>query len=301
MPRTTDMAWVLLLALLSSAVSARGDEASGERVLHRFDWQQLKADGELKSGEVVTVDGQDQPVLHFVGDGMPHTWEVFTLSAPGVTRPQYALVGKIKYQDVTGDGYLEMWNYFGDEPYFSRTLAPAGGLAKISGSSDWREVTVPFHAGKGLTPDRISLKFVVPGGGEVWLSSLALQEYDEHYMHEPSGLHPGAWWDDAGGGMVGGILGSLLGCLGALVGVLAGRRAARPLVMGLMWFAVALGTGLLIAGLVALAFSQPYAVYYPLLLCGIVTTLVFGLLLPNVRHRYQMLELRKMESLDAPG
>jgi hypothetical protein len=55
----------------------------------------------------------------------------------------------------------------------------------------------------------------------------------------------------------------------------------------------------LVAGLVAVSLSQPYAVYYPLLLCGAIFVLVLGLNYRTVRRRFEEIELRKMESMDA--
>ena len=53
------------------------------------------------------------------------------------------------------------------------------------------------------------------------------------------------------------------------------------------------------AGLYAWLTSQPYAVYYPLLLCGLLAVLVPGALLVPLRRRYQQLELRRMRAMDA--
>ena len=109
---------------------------------------------------------------------------------------------------------------------------------------------------------------------------------------------PGAWWDDRTGGMIGGILGSGVGLLGALIGTLGGVGIARRLVLGLMTAAFLAGLLLLGAGVAALVYSQPYAVWYPLLLTGILCSSIMGGLLPVLRRRYEQLELRKMTSMD---
>ena len=55
----------------------------------------------------------------------------------------------------------------------------------------------------------------------------------------------------------------------------------------------------LVAGVIALALGQPYAVYYPLLLGGIILTAVCGGIRPGLRHGYEQRELRRMAAMDA--
>jgi len=48
----------------------------------------------------------------------------------------------------------------------------------------------------------------------------------------------------------------------------------------------------------AVATAQPYAVYYSLLLIGIILVVVFGKMRGNLSARYEQLELKKMQSMD---
>ena len=60
-----------------------------------------------------------------------------------------------------------------------------------------------------------------------------------------------------------------------------------------------LGAAAAILGVLALSGGQPYAVYYPLLLLGTIST-VLGLWLPrSMNKRYEAWELRRMQALDA--
>ena len=53
------------------------------------------------------------------------------MEAPAVTGDSYAITGKVAYEGVEGDGYLEMWSVFPDgSRYFSRTLDDAGPLGE---------------------------------------------------------------------------------------------------------------------------------------------------------------------------
>jgi uncharacterized membrane protein HdeD (DUF308 family) len=53
-----------------------------------------------------------------------------------------------------------------------------------------------------------------------------------------------------------------------------------------------------VAGAVAWTRGQPYAVYYPLLLVGGISAVVFTTTLPALRKRYEARELRRMRALD---
>jgi hypothetical protein len=111
----------------------------------------------------------------------------------------------------------------------------------------------------------------------------------------------GSWWSPQQIGLIGGIGGSVIGCFGALLGLLASKGKARTFVLATMKIFIALGILLTIAGFVAVVSSQPYAVWYALLLPGVILTLVFSLTLPSIQRRYDELEIRRMTSVDAMG
>jgi hypothetical protein len=58
------------------------------------------------------------------------------------------------------------------------------------------------------------------------------------------------------------------------------------------------GLASLAVGLVALALDQPYAVWYPLLLMGVLDPVLAFSLLPSARRRFEEIELRRMRALD---
>ena len=111
-------------------------------------------------------------------------------------------------------------------------------------------------------------------------------------------LASGQWWDDRTAGLVGGIAGTVLGCLGGLIGMLAGVGKAREFVMLLTAAIVLAGVACLALAIVALLQTQPYCVYYPLLLLGGLSVLVMGPLRQTLRRRYQHLELRRIAAMD---
>ncbi len=53
--------------------------------------------------------------------------------------------------------------------------------------------------------------------------------------------------------------------------------------------------------MVALVLSQPYAVYYPPLLSGILMTILPIATIRRIRKQYEQIELRKMKAMDGVG
>jgi hypothetical protein len=101
------------------------------------------------------------------------------------------------------------------------------------------------------------------------------------------------------GGWIGGIGGACLGLIGALIGVLGSRPKYIGVASAVMLVTIVAGFALLVVGMVAVCLHQPYAVYYPLLLSGLLT---MGLLIPlffYARRLRQQNELRKMRAMDA--
>jgi hypothetical protein len=255
--------------------------------------------GEIREGIILKIDHTGQ---------RHQRTELLTIENPGITRPVYALMGEVAYENVKGKGYIEMMNHFpGGKSFFSRTLAPSGPMAVLKGTSGWRKFMLPFFTNRGdpgfvkqsLRPERLTISVALPEGGIAFLSSLHLIQFQEN--ENPFALfseHAGHWWSDRTGGLIGGIYGTIIGCLGGLIGLLAGRGKAKNFVLGLMKVLVFIGAAGTAFGVYALSRSQPYAVYYPLLLGGGITALLFGALLGNVRKRYEERELRKMHAAD---
>jgi len=109
------------------------------------------------------------------------------------------------------------------------------------------------------------------------------------------------WFDpNQFGAWYGSIAGSLGGLMGGVVGVLAGtlvpRGKGRRFLLGLMVTFVVLGIAQFAFGMYALAMGQPYGIWYGPVLCGAVTTIVVGTLIPVIRARYREAEVRRVEA-----
>ena len=169
-----------------------------------------------------------------------------------------------------------------------------GPLKSLKGSSDWRRFVIPFSSKEGGPPPaRLDLNVVLPGRGTVYLGSLRLVQYGP--AEDPAAT-TGQWWDGRFPGLFGGILGSLVGCLGALIGWLTSTGKARRVALGATKFMMLLGVLALIAGGIALGQSQPYAVFYPLLLIGGLCATLPAALFGSIRKRYEEMELRTMRA-----
>lgn len=271
-----------------------------EELLREISWAELKKAGQLPGAEIFS--GQppaptDQLKIENHQDA-PQAVTLLVLDDPGITQAQYAVTGQVRCESVQGKGYLELWSHFPDgSRAFSRTLARSGLLQDLEGSSAWRPFSLPFSlAGRTDRPSRLVVNVVLPGRGTVYLGPLRLAQYADD--QDPLRV-AGQWWREQTAGMVGGILGSVLGCLGGLVGGLSGMGKARRLVLGLMATTCALGVVSLAVGVVALICRQPYAVWFPPLMVGVLATVIMGGLLPSVRRRYEELELRRIAAADA--
>jgi hypothetical protein len=263
-------------------VSWEGDAA--EKKLREISWTALRDQGALVEGSRVLSDGSLALASKESGLGVT----LVELGSPGITRDRYVVRGRIRYRGVVSDGYLEMWNVFGDgSRYFTRTLEDSGPLQKIAGDSEWRDFGLYFDATGGKAPvEKLIVGLVLPGAGEVSISNMTLVELD--------GALPG---EDAG--FWGGIAGGALGLFGALLGTLAGAGRARTFVLAAMKTLMAAGAVGLGLGIYALSRSAPYDTYYPLLLLSAITLAVPAFSFSGVRKRYEEVELQRMRALDA--
>jgi hypothetical protein len=264
---------------------SRREGAAAEKTLREISWVALRDQGNLAEGLRVQPDGSVSLVSE-AGRGLSLT--LAEIANPGITRDRYVVRGRVRYRGVVGEGYLEMWNLFGDGGrYFTRTLGDSGPLQKVSGSSEWRDFGLYFDAtGAAAPPEKLVIGLVLPGEGEVAISNMTLAELDSATPEE----NPGRW---------GGIAGGILGVVGAVLGSLAGAGRARTFVLAALKVLMVAGVAGLALGIVTVVRNGPYQVYYPLLLISSVALAVPAFCLPGVRKRYEELELRRMRALDA--
>ncbi len=161
------------------------EPASTDRTVSKFDWAKLEAEGQLLGGELVTVDGRAWLKVENTSATPLHV-KLMEIDTPDVTAARYAISGTVRYENVEGAGYLELWSVFPpDQPsgkdrrFFSRTMGSPGSnpMSQISGTSGSRPFTLPFdRTGLDEVPVRLEFGLVLPGRGTVFVGSLALTE-----------------------------------------------------------------------------------------------------------------------------
>lgn len=105
------------------------------------------------------------------------------------------------------------------------------------------------------------------------------------------------WFNPQWSFLPGTLLGGLGGpALGILAGVLAPQGKARTLVYGVNCFLTLAGIVMLVLGLIALLTGQPYAIWYALLLPGVMGTCLFGSAFWIIGQRYRQAEMRQMQA-----
>jgi len=260
--------------------------------------------GPLQAEELVqTVSFAEEPLTITASPG-EQARMLIEIADPGISLPVYALKGQIRYEDVEGDGFLQMDNHFGElGTFFTKTMAPTGPLGKISGSSDWRAFILPFYSNSGdqavdapPLPEKLTLTLFLPGSGTVSIGDVGLYQYTAG--EDPLQM-TGEWFGGRTAGLLGAVGGTLLGLWGAVIGIVASRGKARRLVLGSAYAMLGIGVLCLIGGVVALGMGQPYAVYYTLFLFGIILVAVIATIRRGLAKRYEELELKRMQSMDA--
>ena len=271
---------VAVVAVIAILLAIRTPAAAGEPVLE-IDWTATPP----ASGSV--VDGAAQVAAGAEGGTFP----LISLVPPDLGTVGYAIKGQVRYMDVAGQGYLEMWSTLADgDRYFSRTLAADGAMAALTGSSDWRSFELPFFLQGATSPQRLEINVVLPGEGTVAVGKLSLVRLE--------GAIGTGWTSDQLAGLLGGVLGATVGTIGALIGWLISRRRARTLVLRAMTLLAGIGALFVAAGTAVALTGGWSGVTYVLMLTGIVMAAVFGLGLPGARRAYADAELRRMRAMD---
>jgi hypothetical protein len=162
-----------------------------ERTFAEYDWRDLAKEGHLVDGVVETVDGRTVVKIENLQNGPPLQARLLAIENPPIKGRRYALKGEIRYENVQGAAYLEMWNNFPHGRFFSRTLNEPGSgpMARITGTSDWRPFILPFdQTGSATPPNRIEVNLHLPGRGVVFVGPLELVEFKTEQAAE--GMEP---------------------------------------------------------------------------------------------------------------
>jgi hypothetical protein len=281
------------------ALSAAGPIQAAQN-LARYSWENTpgaRAGTLLKfsDGQYVRIQNTNSTSLRI---------QLLKIEKPPIASAHYALQGEVRYRDVQGQAFLEMWNFFppanpggAEGQYFTRTLGASGEMGLLSGSSDWRAFSLPFNAtGSSNPPSRLEINLILPGLGEVDLKAPRLVQFASA---RNVGAGHAAWWTEKQAGWLGAAAGITLGCLGSIVGTLGARGKGRRFVLIACRFMIALGICLGALFVLALASRQPFWVWY---LPGLIAALIL-LIVPFQLRRFQRActeaESRRMAAADS--
>ena len=159
---------------------------------------------------------------------------------------------------------------------------------------------LPFDRTGGKTkPTRLEINVVLPAQGTVYLGPIKLVEYECDLGLQKQGGAAGAWWSDRAARWIGGIGGTVFGCLGSLLAVLAAKGLFRGFVVWTSLALIAIGIAAAVAGVAAVSIGQPYAVWFPLVLLGVLLLSILPFRLRQFQRGYADFEMRRMASMDA--
>lgn len=287
-----------------AALLLLGQTGWGQDMLGEFKWKEMK---ELPKGASLTqVDGRDVLKIENTND-TPLQINLLTITNSKITATVYELTGEVRYDDVKGDGYLEMLNYFPSQKdglpegeYFSRTMDESGPMGKIAGTSGWREFTLPFdRTGAAGPPTRLRFNLILKGRGTVYFGPGVKLMQLPKVKSGFGAVYPNAWWEPPTTGTVFGWGGAVIGCLGGLCGWLAAKGKARGFVIAVLWALTGLGAVSGLSCLIALSTGQPFFVWGPMFLLAVLLCSICPVNARHFRRRYEDLELRRMASMDA--
>jgi hypothetical protein len=224
-----------------------------------------------------------EPALEVAAGDAPRQITLALSQNPAISSPDFALRGRVKYDNAATGTSLELFSDFGGNRIsISRE--------KLSGTSGWRDFELRVHAKPGMRLERLNLDVGLPGAGTVTVA-------------EPLVIAPmnssGAWWTERQAGLIGGGLGGFIGALGGLIGLSAAWGKSRRLTVSLLGIGLAVGGVSMVAGMLALLVGQPWYVCYPMLLIGTISFCALGGNLPQILRRFQNDEFRRMTGLDA--
>ncbi len=105
-------------------------EPAEKQIIREITWSELKKAGQLNVGKIQPggPSGKQEKLTVENATDNPQVVTLIDLKNPGVTTFNYGVQGSVRYENVKGKSYLEMWSYFTGGGAYSRarwvTLEP---------------------------------------------------------------------------------------------------------------------------------------------------------------------------------
>jgi hypothetical protein len=290
---------ISLLFLFASSALAQETSAPKEKVLRVYNWNDLKVQSTNANCQIISMDGMSVLKIEHTNASLSTISLLKITNSTDIQKASW-MADEIKYDMTNGNALYQIeegYELVANALVLRNEFAPAamGGdkriwissSGNIDGKLNWRPFRLVVRNLDGK-PEQMELRLFLSTPGTIYLRPIKLLGF----------ASSSNWWTPEQGGMIGGIGGTIIGCFGALIGILTSKGNARKFVLALTKICIVLGIFLLLAGAIATATKQPYAVYYPLLLAGFILTIVFSVNLPSIQRRYDELEIRRMTSVD---
>ena len=281
--------------------------AKAEKVLRVYEWKDLMSQHPIPNSEIVSLDGIS--VLKIQNTNVPGYLDIslLTITNQAIIKKALGISLEVKCEGAgVTNGNGRIGEYYTGIISMLETIPPyaSGGdeITNVSkppyyyGTMNWRrdDLNIDRQEIAGL-PTQVELKLITQPHETFYIRPIKVLEVERANNGWPLPMSALA------GILIGSIGGPFIGLCGALIGCLAGMGKARRFVLTTTKCLVALGIVLTVAGLVALVCKQPYAIWYPLVLLGGITTLVLSVNYYPIKRRYDELEIRRMTSMDATG
>lgn len=285
------MTRVLVTTMVAVGLLTGAAEAPAAEVVAEVRWD-AGAFPAAPEGVELSVGSGEPARLEVVSGGGRRTVALARIDSPAVGWPGWRVDGQVVLEELGAAAFAEMWVVYPDGArYFSRSVSwPAGASGEV-------DVSLPFRPdASSPAPVALEIRLVLEGPARLAVGPLRLVRADR--VDDLTALVSGAWWSERTGAVVGAAGGTALGLLGALLGVLVARGVAlRLAAAGLLAVAVA-GVAAVAAAAVGLATGQPYGVWYPLGLLGLIAAVVGFALRPVARRRAVQIEIQRMRAAD---
>lgn len=123
---------------------------------------------------------QTEAVNPICADVAGKTIPIFDVNNPGITKTQFKLEMKARWENVQKQASFELVTYFADgSQVVTRTLSDSGPMQKLAGTSPPRTVWLPFSNSSGKRPTRLVLNVVFEGLGNVFVGRTTLTQAGE--------------------------------------------------------------------------------------------------------------------------
>lgn len=255
-----------LSALCAFVVLSMSAHVSADRLLFTHEWEE---DNAPIFGRVAN-DEERGAALLLVGEEAPTDRVVLRVTGPQLESAVFALRGQVRYSSVDGEAFIAVHIIYADGVTLdARSDHPQGLGAPLTGDSEWRSFEVVMSGHEGERPERLEVRLIMPGRGGVVFGAIRVVELSARGLPARRLAATRPWWNEHRTKEIFVITGLTFSALLFFVIVLAIFARGRGAALGILNLIVFTGAGGLLGALIAAYFKQPWAVWFPLLLCGL--------------------------------